>query len=105
MFWCKLLLISAKCRQYLVQTVCTVQEQYKYCFKVLWDYSKYKKAKDETSNCQKRPTRPGSPQSTDVRQTPGRSFTTALNTQNMETGRKPPLSEFEEIELSNTHLK
>lgn len=108
--------------------VCVVQEQYKYCFKVLWDYTKSKKTQDEGT---KRPARPTSSKSTDSRsqrggnpsetarnsadransahagisQAVGQSFRTAVAVQSIGTGRKPTaFGGFTEIELSNSDM-
>ena len=107
-----------------------IQEQYKYCFKVLWDYSKYKSKKDETTNDQRIRRSTSSPSndddgstrcrpsniatnseetrsSTEARvagQTHRQSFTAAFVAQNMKaTHRRPaPLSKSGEIELSSS---
>jgi len=101
------------------QCASDVQDQYKYCFKVLWDYSKCKKRKPAADhrgqNAQRRPVQTASSKYTDssstmtitsrysddqkpssmyagVSRTIGRSFATALAVQNVRTGGGNPSS-------------
>lgn len=100
--------------------MCVVQEQYKYCFKVLWDYRKCEKTKDDSNkrralSSSRRTDRrsklqdPSDRMSAEtansaqagVSQAVGQSFRTAMAVQGIGTGRNQALSGFAEIELSN----
>jgi len=108
--------------------VSVAQDQYKYCFKVLWDYTKCKKTNDEAHLQHiKRAARPSSsPPSSDdrskrrspleslrrsdekatsthtgVSQTLGRGFMTAITVQNAGAALTPARAGHGDIELSN----